>query len=128
MEQLQDKKFQSFEDLEVYKAARSFRKDIYSLCRSLPQFEKFALVTQMRRAAISITNNIAEGHGRYHLPDQIRFALQTRGSLQELIDDLNICADEKYVPPEQLGKLKEAGWNVLKILNGWIRYLRDKRI
>src|SRR5438093_1096096 len=86
--------FRTFEDLEVYKAARDFRKQMYRITRELPAFEKFELASQIRRAAVSLTNNIAEGHGRYHFADQVRFILSARGSLQELIDDLNVCADE----------------------------------
>src|ERR1041385_8769211 len=89
--------FHTFEDLDVYKAAREFRKAMYAVTRKLPAFEKFELASQIRRAAVSLTNNIAEGHGRYHYLDQIRFLLQARGSLEELIDDLNICEDEEYL-------------------------------
>ena len=85
--------FQTFEDLEAYQVAREFRKAMYGVNRRLPDFEKFELANQIRRAAVSLTNNIAEGHGRYHYPDQIKFLLQARGSLEELIDDLNVCLD-----------------------------------
>ena len=56
--------YRSFEDLEVYKAAREYRKKIYQLFKELPAEEKYNLAGQMRRAALSLTNNIAEGHGR----------------------------------------------------------------
>src|SRR5437868_14199580 len=71
-------KFQTFEDLEVYKAAREFRKAMYAVSRHLPDFEKHDLGRQIRRAPVSLTNNMAEGHGRYHYPDQIRFFLHSR--------------------------------------------------
>jgi four helix bundle protein len=58
-------KLSTFEDLELYKEARAFRKAIYQLIRKLPDDEKFNLASQMRRAATSLTNNIAEGNGRY---------------------------------------------------------------
>jgi len=87
-------KFQTFEDLEVYRIAREFRKTMYAVNRRLPDFEKYELGSQIRRASVSLTNNMAEGHGRFHYPDQIRFFLHSRGSLEELIDDLNICLDE----------------------------------
>ena len=57
--------FQTFEDLEVYKAAREFRKAMYALNRRLPDFEKYELGSQIRRASVSLTNNMAEGHGRF---------------------------------------------------------------
>jgi four helix bundle protein len=118
--------FQTFEDLEVYRAAREFRKAIYAVARDLPDFEKYGLASQMRRAAVSLTNNIAEGHGRFHYPDQIRFMLQSRGSLEELVDDLNICLDEGYHNTEKVEKLKETAQSVLALLNGFLRYLRKR--
>ena len=66
----------TFEDLEVYQVAREFRKAMYGVARELPESEKFGLTSQVRRAAVSLTNNIAEGHGRFHFPDQIRFTFR----------------------------------------------------
>lgn len=118
--------FQTFEDLSVYQAAREFRKAVYAVARDLPEVEKYGLASQMRRAAVSLTNNIAEGHGRYHYPDQIRFMLQSRGSLEELIDDLNVCLDEGYLEPEDVAELKQKAQSVLALLNGYLRYLRKR--
>src|SRR5438105_3381711 len=109
--------FRTFEDLEVYQLATEFRKEMYGVGRRLPSFEKFELASQIRGAAISLTNNIAEGHGRYHYLDQIKFDLQARGSLEELIDDLNICADESYLPPPEIESLKQHGWRVYQLIN-----------
>ncbi len=82
---------------------------------------------EVYRAALSLTNNIAEGHGRYHYLDQIKFTLQSRGSLEELIDDLNACQDEQYVPTEQIASLKAEGWRVRQLIDGYIRYLRQQK-
>ena len=117
----------TFEDLEVYQAARNFRKMMYGIARRLPDIEKFGLASQIRRAALSLTNNIAEGHGRYHYLDQIKFTLQSRGSLEELIDDLNVCADENYLPEIEIAPLKENGWRVRQLIDGYIRYLRQQK-
>lgn len=119
--------FRTFEDLAVYQAAREFRKKMDGATRRLPSFEKFELASQVRRAAVSLTNNIAEGHGRYHFADQVRFILGSRGSLQELVDDLNVCADEKYLPGSEIDELKKEGWKVLGLINGYLRYLRDRK-
>jgi four helix bundle protein len=119
--------FRTFEDLEVYQVAREFRKKMYGVTRQLPDFEKFKLASQIRRAAVSLTNNIAEGHGRYHFADQVRFFLGARGSLQELVDDLNVCTDEKYLGSEKVADFKSEAWRVLGLINGYLRYLRDRK-
>src|SRR6266704_2837261 len=116
-------KFQTFEDLEVYKAGREFRKAVYGVSRSLPDFDKYDLGRQIRRASVSLTNNMAEGHGCYHYSDQIRFLLHSRGSLQELVDDLNVCLDENYLSSDDIAKLKERACGVLTLINGYLRYL-----
>ena len=111
----------------MYQVAREFRKAMYRLARQLPEFEKFGLTSQVRRAALSLTNNIAEGHGRYHYLDQIKFTLQSRGSLEELIDDLNACQDEQYAPTQQIASLKAEGWRARQLIDGYIRYLRQAK-
>ena len=116
--------YKSFEDLELYKAAREFRKAIYLLIRKLPDEEKFNLASQMRRAATSLTNNIAEGSGRYHYQESIQFCRQARGSLAELIDDLNICIDQKYYSDEEMKEFKKKAHEIIKLLNGFVAYLK----
>ena len=119
------RKTSTFEDLEVYQVAREFRKAMYRVAKDLPEIEKFGLASQIRRAAVSLTNNIAEGHDRYHYLDQIKFTLQSRGSLEELVDDLNICEDQQYLVGKQIIALKEQGWRVRQLIDGYIRYLRQ---
>jgi four helix bundle protein len=120
--------FRTFEDLETYKAARAFRVAMYAVSRKLPHFERFELASQIRRAAVSLTNNIAEGHGRWHYLDHIKFVLQARGSLEELLADVNVCEDEKYLPSSEITELKQQGWHVRKLINGYLRYLRDRKL
>ena len=117
----------TFEDLEVYQVAREFRKTMYRVTRGLPDIEKFGLASQIRRAAVSLTNNIAEGHGRFHFLEQIKFTLHSRGSLEELIDDLNVCDDEQYLPVEEIASLKQRGWRLRQLIDGYIRYLRAQK-
>ena len=119
-------RFKTFEDLEVYKVARQLRRAMYEVTRRLPDFEKYDLASQIRRAAVSLTNNIAEGHGRSHYPDQIRFFLHSRGSLEELVNDLNVCSDENYLPTSDILNLKEQAAEVLLLINGYLRYLRRR--
>ena len=122
-----DAAFRTFEDLEVYKRAREFRKRVYGVARRLPDFEKYELGRQIRRASVSLTNNIAEGHGRYHYLDEIKFELQARGSLAELVDDLNVCEDEHYLSPSDVADLKEQAREVQRLINGYIRFLRSRK-
>jgi len=96
--------YKTFEELELYKASRDYRKKVYALVKKLPRQEEYNLASQMRRAATSLTNNIADGHGRYHYQENIQFCRQSRGSLSELIDDLNICNDESYFPDNHLNE------------------------
>src|SRR5882724_1293456 len=120
------KRYQTFEDLEVYQVAREFRRAMYRAAKQLPDEEKFGLCSQTRRAAVSLTNNIAEGHGRFYFLEQIKFMLQARGSLEELLDDLNVCIDENYFPVAEIEGFKCEGWRVHRLINGYIRFLRSR--
>ena len=119
--------YRTFEELELYKKARLFRNSIYSLIKKLPDEEKYNLGSQMRRAATSLTNNIAEGHGRYHFQESIQFCRTARGSLAELIDDLNICSDQEYFSEDEMNQLKLMAHEINKILNGYIAYLKKRK-
>ena len=81
----------------------------------------------MRRAAVSVTNNIAEGHGRWHYQETIRFCRIARGSVDELIDDFNICQDEGYGDQALVGELKAHAYDVIRKINGYIAYLRKTK-
>lgn len=115
--------YYQLDDFQLYQAARAFRRRVYGLLRKLPPEEKAALVPQLRRAALSVSNNIAEGHGRWHFQECIRFCLIARGSVAEVIDDLNVCADEGY-PVADLQWLKDEAYALIVKINSYIAYLR----
>jgi len=115
------------DDFELYQVARKFRIRAYKLAKLLPSEEKFGLAPQMRRAAVSITNNIAEGHGRWTFQDNARMCRIARGSVDELIDDLNTCIDENYADVQALQQLKEEGYVLINRINGYIAYLKKAR-
>jgi four helix bundle protein len=100
---------------------------MYAITRKLPEFEKYELASQIRRAAVSLTNNIAEGHGRFHYLEQLKFLFQARGSLRELIDDLNVCEDECYLPKAEIAGLKDQSKEVQRLISGYARYLRGRK-
>ena len=61
-----------------------------------------------------------------HFLEQIKFMLQSRGSLEELLDDLNVCEDEAILADQEIESLRQEGWRVHKLINGYIRYLRKQ--
>jgi four helix bundle protein len=112
------------DDFELYRAARDYRKRVYRLVRTLPREERYCLDPQMRRAALSISNNIAEGHGRWHYQENIHFCRTARGSIDEVIDDLNTCLDEKYGDAREVQGLISAAYALIGRINGYMAYLR----
>lgn len=113
------------DDFELYQAARDFRKKIYRLIKLLRASERYCLEKQMRRAAVSITNNIAEGHGRWHVQENIQFCRVARGSIEEIMDDINICTDESFADKQLLSELKGEAYQLIHRLNGYVAYLRS---
>lgn len=113
----------SFEDLECWKACSDFRKFIRIIIRKMPPEEKYEVVSQMKRASRSITNNIAEGYGRFHYKENAQFSRQSRGSLYELKDDLIIALDEEYITIEEYNEGIMKFEKCVLLLNGYINYL-----
>jgi four helix bundle protein len=110
-----------FKDLDVWQVARELRSEMYKLARALPDFEKFALATQIRRAGISVTANIAEGFGRFGYQENAQFCRQARGSLFELRDHLTTCVDQGYISQNEWQRLDSMAQRVAQILNGYLR-------
>jgi len=117
---MRNKKIKTFEDLKVYQMAREFSRKVGKLIKKLPLEEKFNLVSQMKRAKLSITNNVAEGYGRYHFQENIQFCRQSRGSIYELIDDFNECLDCGYIDEQECNEYKKDAYELIKILNAYI--------
>jgi len=91
----------TFEDLEVWQIGRDLVSEVYALTASLPQSEAYGRVGRIKRAALSVPANIAEGFGRYHYMDKARFYLNARGSLYELKSHLLIARDLEYLRRSQ---------------------------
>jgi four helix bundle protein len=117
----------SLDKFELYKLARQFRKNIYSLVKKLPPEEKYCLAPQLRKASLSVSNNIAEGHGRWHYKENIQFCRISRGSTEEVIDDLNTCEDENYFDLEILITHKDEAYFLIKKINSYIAYLKKTK-
>src|ERR1700759_650548 len=87
----------AFTDLEVWKKSRTLRNNISELVKKFPAEEKYRLTDQIIRCSRSIGNNIAEGHGRFHYQDNIRFCIIARGSLSETLDHFFVAKDENLI-------------------------------
>lgn len=82
-----------FKDLEIWKEAHFLTIAIYRLTDKLPKSELFVLTSQIRRAAISVESNIAEGEGRYHKADRLKFFIDARASVKEVQTQLLLIKD-----------------------------------
>jgi len=102
------------------------RQRVYKLIQGLPDHERYALASQMRRAALSATNNIAEGHGSRNWKHNISYLYRSRGSLMELMDDFNACEDQGYFQKEHLESIRGDAESVVRLTNGYIKYLRSR--
>ena len=125
---MSDTALKSFEDLQCWQACREVRIFISEIVKNYPKEERFSIVDNMKRAARSTTQNIAEGFGRFHYKENIQFCRVSRGSLYELIDDLITSIDEGFITKEnyELGRTKIS--NAMALLNGYINYLNRKAI
>jgi len=122
-----DKEIFNLENLDVWKEGRKFRKRISELTKRFPEFEKYKLTDQMLRASRSVTANVSEGYGRFHYQENIQFCRQARGSLFELSDHLTVALDEGYMNAEELEDYKKQLFSLMKMINGYIKYLGSRK-
>ena len=110
-----------FKDLLVWKLARELRVQMYALVKKFSPEERYALNTQMRRAAQSIGANIAEGFGRYSYRENIQYCRQARGSAFEVRDHLVTAVDAAFITKEEYAQSDALAQRVIQTLNGYIR-------
>ena len=115
---------QRYKDLIVYQKAYKLALEIYQTTKNYPKEEIYGLISQMRKAKLSVTNNIAEGYGRYHFQENMQFCRQSRGSIYELIDDFNECFDNEYIDQKYRDDLKNDGYHLIKVLNSYVASLK----
>jgi four helix bundle protein len=101
---MEEKEQRGFGDLECYQLALQVMREAYKVVQKLPPEEKFALGLQMRRASVSIGFNVAEGYGRYHYLDSLRFYYIARGSLDETLGGFIACDALGYTKGELPGQ------------------------
>lgn len=122
-------KSESFEDLicwqKAYRLKRRLKSEVIS---KLPRTEQYELRSQILRAARSSTANIAEGWGRFHYLDSNKFYYNSRGSLSEILDHLIEARDDEYISDELFAELKSQLLEAIRVLNGYIFYLKREYV
>jgi four helix bundle protein len=120
--------YQKYTELDVWKQARSLASVIYEITTSYPKTEQFGIISQMRRCAVSIPSNIAEGCGRQHSKETIQFLNISRGSLYELETQLYISKDLAFINEDELNNCLQKIENLGKLINGFIRFNNSKNL
>lgn len=117
----------NFEDLTVWKEAHKLCLEIYGITVNFPKEETYNLTSQLRRAALSVPTNIAEGQGRRHYLDTVNFLYNARGSIEEVRSLLYTAKELKYINESRHKDINEKYILLLKRLNSFIKSLREKK-
>lgn len=118
-------KSKTFEEVVAWQKAHEFVLAVYDITKTFPKEELFALTSQLRRAAISIPANIAEGYKKYGEKDKIRFFNIAQGSLEECRYYLFLARDIKYIGDEDYNKLNELISKTSFLLNSYSKSIRE---
>ena len=121
-----EKKINNFYDLEAWKISHGLVLEIYKITKSFSKEEMYGITSQIRRAASSITANIAEGFARYHFKDKIRFYYQARASVAEVQSFLILSRDLNYINDSECKNLLDHGDQVRQLINGLIRSIENQ--
>lgn len=116
-------KDQGLETLEVWKSAKAVRREVAILTRRFPKNEQYSLTDQVTRSSRSISANIAEGYGRFHYKDSVRFCCIARGSLLETLDHLYEARECSYISQTEFENCRPVIDRCNQLINGYIRYL-----
>ena len=114
---------QGYRDLVVWQKGIALAREIYLLTKNLPADEKFGLVSQMRRAAVSVPSNIAEGQARHTTGEFIQFISHAEGSVAELDTQLTLCQDLKLLNSQETANAANLLDELRRMLNGLRRKL-----
>ena len=119
-------KIKSFRDLSSWQEAHKLVIMIYNITKNFPKQEMFGIISQMRRAAVSISSNIAEGFSRQTYKDKVQFYFMGQGSLTELQNQLLIAKDLRYLKEKDYNETINQSIKVQKLINGLIKASRKR--
>jgi four helix bundle protein len=117
----------SFESLKAWKESRLLVKKVYQLTSNFPSEEKFGLISQLRRAAVSASSNLAEGSGRMTAADQRYFYRMAFSSLMEVLNQLILANDLQYVTDENLNDARAQLDSVASLTSGLVKVKNDEK-
>lgn len=120
------KKIERFEDLKCWQSARRLVKEVFFVCDHGKLAKDFETRSQFKQAALSAMNNIAEGFGRYHQKDSIRFYDISQSSSLEVLSMLYALVDVKYLPEEKAAGIREIAEETKNLTLGLIRYVSGR--
>jgi four helix bundle protein len=123
---METSKIRTFTDLLTWREGHKLVLLVYRMTKNMPQREWYSLIDQMRRAAISVTSNIAEGFGRQTLKEKIQFYYMAQGSLIELKNQILISKDIKYLNQEQFDEIVGQANHAHRLLQGLISATKKK--
>jgi len=126
MQQGNEKLVKSFTDLDAWRKAHQLVVRTYKITADFPKEEVFGIVNQMRRCAVSVTSNIAEGFSRQFGKEKIQFYSMAIGSLTELQNQLMISKDVKYLTDSSFQEIYDQSVEIHKMLNGLIKSTRRR--
>ena len=116
----------TYRELLVWQKSMLLVIEIYKLSKSFPKDESYGLTSQIRRCAVSVPSNIAEGYGRNSTSDYIRFLNIATGSLYELQTDMEIALNLRYTDNRNFDKLYESSREIERMLSSLIRKLSNR--
>ena len=116
---------ESYRDLIAWRKAMDLVTEIYRVTRTFPRDELYGLTNQLRRAAVSVPSNIAEGQARFSQKEFHHFLSQARGSLVEIETQLMIAQNLEYLSPHQVASLLDKAAELGKVLNGLIASIKS---
>ncbi|MCK5085493.1 four helix bundle protein [Candidatus Parcubacteria bacterium] len=124
---MKKQKIESFTDLEAWKESHKLVLMVYRITKDFPKEEMFALTSQLRRAAISIVSNIAEGFSRQGTKEKIQFYYISKSSNTEVQSQLLISKDLRYLTEENFSSIAEQSIKVNKLISGLIKYCKNTK-
>jgi len=120
-----NEKIKTFTDLYTWQEAHKLVLMIYKITKDFPREELFGLTSQIRRAAVSITSNIAEGFSRQSYKEKVQFYCMAQGSNTEVQNQLLVAKDINYITKENFNRIAEQSVKAHKLLNGLIKKSKD---